>query len=288
MSADKQKALGEAQKLLQGLSARADALAASGGGGGGGGTPANILADIATLKKTMLAEDKAADAMASESTALRKQLASLTAENTTLRTERETLRAAAAAKNGWSVDPKMVMPAPARAAIGGPGGVVAASEPAAVGDVAAGGAPKKSKNQLKAEAKAAAKKAATAAKKAGGGGGGGGGGGKKGKKGGGKGGAPAVEADGPSTPPGDYAGPGGITTNSLDEMVQAGIKELIEQEFGVADGDPSLQRNAMDKRVNGDYSRRRDCRSAAPPSPLVGVSVVMERGCQQNDSLADG
>ena len=25
-----------------------------------------------------------------------------------------------------------------------------------------------------------------------------------------------------------------------------------------------------------------------PPLPLVGVSMVMERGCQQNDSLADG
>ena len=25
-----------------------------------------------------------------------------------------------------------------------------------------------------------------------------------------------------------------------------------------------------------------------PPLPLVGVSIVMERGCQQNDSLADG
>ena len=24
------------------------------------------------------------------------------------------------------------------------------------------------------------------------------------------------------------------------------------------------------------------------PLPLVGVSIVMERGCQQNDSLADG
>ena len=35
-------------------------------------------------------------------------------------------------------------------------------------------------------------------------------------------------------------------------------------------------------------SRRRECHSAAPPLPLVGVSIVMERGCQQNDSLADG
>ena len=26
----------------------------------------------------------------------------------------------------------------------------------------------------------------------------------------------------------------------------------------------------------------------APPLPLVGVSIGMERGCQQNDSLADG
>ena len=25
-----------------------------------------------------------------------------------------------------------------------------------------------------------------------------------------------------------------------------------------------------------------------PPRPLVGVSIRMERGCQQNDSLADG
>ena len=36
-------------------------------------------------------------------------------------------------------------------------------------------------------------------------------------------------------------------------------------------------------------SRRRDCHSAAPhPLPLLGVSIGMERGCQQNDSLADG
>ena len=35
-------------------------------------------------------------------------------------------------------------------------------------------------------------------------------------------------------------------------------------------------------------SRRRDCHSAAPPLLSVGVSIGMERGCQQNDNLADG
>ena len=39
---------------------------------------------------------------------------------------------------------------------------------------------------------------------------------------------------------------------------------------------------------HGYISRRRDCHSAAPPPPLVGVSIWMERGCQSNDSLADG
>ena len=33
-------------------------------------------------------------------------------------------------------------------------------------------------------------------------------------------------------------------------------------------------------------SRRRDCHSAAPPLPLVGVSIWMESGCHFNDSLA--
>ena len=40
--------------------------------------------------------------------------------------------------------------------------------------------------------------------------------------------------------------------------------------------------------VRGGRSRRRDCYSAAPPLHLVGVSIGMERGCQQNDSLANG
>ena len=43
--------------------------------------------------------------------------------------------------------------------------------------------------------------------------------------------------------------------------------------------------------VGGENGRRRDCRSAAWPAPplhLAGVSIGMKRGCQQNDSLADG
>ena len=39
----------------------------------------------------------------------------------------------------------------------------------------------------------------------------------------------------------------------------------------------------------GGTSRRRDCHSAArPPLPVVGVSIVMERERQQNDSLVNG
>ena len=41
-------------------------------------------------------------------------------------------------------------------------------------------------------------------------------------------------------------------------------------------------------RAGRQPSRPRDCQSAAPPSPLVGVSIEMKRGHQQNDSLADG
>ena len=37
----------------------------------------------------------------------------------------------------------------------------------------------------------------------------------------------------------------------------------------------------------GDTSRRRDCHSA-PPLPLVGFSIGIERGRPQNDSLAAG
>ena len=36
------------------------------------------------------------------------------------------------------------------------------------------------------------------------------------------------------------------------------------------------------------FSRRRDCHSAAPPSPSVRCCIGVERGRQQNDSLADG
>ena len=39
---------------------------------------------------------------------------------------------------------------------------------------------------------------------------------------------------------------------------------------------------------SGSGSCRRDCHSAAPPLPLVGVSIWMERDRPQNDSLANG
>ena len=39
---------------------------------------------------------------------------------------------------------------------------------------------------------------------------------------------------------------------------------------------------------SGERSRRRDCHSAAPSLPSVGVSIRMERERQQNDSLANG
>ena len=35
-------------------------------------------------------------------------------------------------------------------------------------------------------------------------------------------------------------------------------------------------------------SRRRGCHLMAPPLPLVGVSIWINRGCHENDSLADG
>ena len=38
----------------------------------------------------------------------------------------------------------------------------------------------------------------------------------------------------------------------------------------------------------GHDSRRRVCHLMAPPVPLLGVSIGKNRGCQQNDSLADG
>ena len=38
----------------------------------------------------------------------------------------------------------------------------------------------------------------------------------------------------------------------------------------------------------GGSSRRRDCHLMAPPVPLSGVSIAINRGCHQNDSLADG
>ena len=42
------------------------------------------------------------------------------------------------------------------------------------------------------------------------------------------------------------------------------------------------------RRPRPEISRRRDCYSAAPPLPLVGVSIWVWRGCQQNGSLIDG
>ena len=51
----------------------------------------------------------------------------------------------------------------------------------------------------------------------------------------------------------------------------------------------SLEANARFGPETGGTSRRGDCHSAAPPLPLVGVSIWMKRGCQQNDrTLADG
>ena len=44
----------------------------------------------------------------------------------------------------------------------------------------------------------------------------------------------------------------------------------------------------LSSRCRSDCTHRRDCHSAAPPRPLQGVSIGMDRGCQQNDNLADG
>ena len=52
---------------------------------------------------------------------------------------------------------------------------------------------------------------------------------------------------------------------------------------------PHLERAVLAHRRSPlEPSRRRDCHSAAPPLPLVGVPIAMEMGCQSNDSLADG
>ena len=46
--------------------------------------------------------------------------------------------------------------------------------------------------------------------------------------------------------------------------------------------------NETSRLTVGWDSHQRDCHSAAPPLPSVGVSIGMERGCHQNYSLADG
>ena len=72
------------------------------------------------------------------------------------------------------------------------------------------------------------------------------------------------------------------------------LKRLLNEE-----GAPCLQNTAVriswpaqqrrQTHWQGCSSRRRRRHSAAPPLPLAGVSIRMERGCQQNDrTLADG
>ena len=56
-----------------------------------------------------------------------------------------------------------------------------------------------------------------------------------------------------------------------------------------AEAQTELRRRNVQRPPARLAGRRRDCHSAAPPLPLVGVSIGMERVCQQNDrSLADG
>ena len=61
--------------------------------------------------------------------------------------------------------------------------------------------------------------------------------------------------------------------------------------FAVPDPVLSTRVAVTDRKTiaQGAISRQRDCHSAAsPPPPSVGFSIGIERGCQQNDSLADG
>ena len=53
---------------------------------------------------------------------------------------------------------------------------------------------------------------------------------------------------------------------------------------------PTARLTRLQRELDIGYSsRRRDYHSAAPPLiPVAGVSIGMERECQQSDSLADG
>jgi len=238
------RTLDSATASLQGLLSRADALSLS-----AGGVPASIAADIKALKVTMQAEAAAAAAAEKETVTLAASLKALAADNAKLRTEQAGLKQTLAKKRGWAIDERTTAAPPA---------VSVAEAPAAAPAADSGESqPKKSKNELKKQAKQEAKAAATAKAKAAGGKGGKGGkkggkggGGKKGGKGGG-----APEPDGPTTPPGPYTGPDGMTVSNVEQRVSGLIQGIVRAAFDleISEKEVALQKVGLEKAAFGDY-----------------------------------
>ena len=69
----------------------------------------------------------------------------------------------------------------------------------------------------------------------------------------------------------------------------AGVPSFLPRIDTAAVMPSPAQRMALTDRRRGGKGSRRDGHSAPPPELLVGFSIGMERGCQQNDrTLADG
>jgi hypothetical protein len=216
-----QSELATAEAKLNALLERTEALAIA-----RGDVPPSVQADLKALKVTMMMEEAAVEAAKVEKAQLARTLQSLAKDNATLEKQVSEAKAALGQKRGWTVDARCNAPvAGSAAAASGEGTAAAAAaeeEPQ----------PKKSKSQLKKEAKAASKAAANAKNKAAGGGGKGG---KKKKGGGGGGGA---EPDGPSTPPGPYTGPAGVSQSNIDEKVKEMVVAAIQAAFPEVGGEP--------------------------------------------------
>ena len=97
MGAGETRSLADAEKLLSGLSARANALQRA---RGLQGLPAGIREDLAAVRATMVAEQSMAVAMEADRTELASRLQALTAESAALREELDSLQQAK--KNGWT------------------------------------------------------------------------------------------------------------------------------------------------------------------------------------------